>query len=318
MIQQIRNMIMQLFYSVIIPVYNEEANVKKLHKEIVQIMEKLEKAYEIIFVDDGSTDKTFLNLKKLKPIKIIQLRRNRGQSAALDAGIKNSQGKYIITMDGDGQNDPKDIPRLIKELKKNEYDFVCGWRHERKDPWIRSFISAGARKLRKPLVSDGVHDSGCTLRVYKSECFNDIDLHGELHRMLPAILRWQGFKIGELKVNHRPRKHGKTHYNWKRIIKGFLDMLNVWFWRKYQSRPLHLFGTLGLFFTGVSILLTVYLAVLKIFFGYGLSDKIWPLVATTGFITGIQFLVFGLLADLIIKNQPDKQFYHVKKIVENK
>jgi glycosyltransferase involved in cell wall biosynthesis len=304
------------FYSVVVPVYNEEDNVKDLHKEILQTMDKLDKPYEIIFVDDGSYDKTFKQLKELKPIKIIQLRRNRGQSAALDAGIKNSKGEIIITLDGDQQNDPKDIPKLLKTLKNKEYDFVCGWRYERKDPWIRSFISEGARILRKPLVSDRIHDSGCTLRVYKKECFEDVNLHGELHRMLPAMLRWKGFKIGEKKVNHRARKHGKTHYDWKRIVKGFLDMLGVWFWRKYHSRPLHLFGTLGLLFIFSSTFLGIYLAIQKLFYNYTLSNKIWPLIATTGFITGIQFLIFGLLADLIIKNRPDQKFYQIKKIIE--
>jgi glycosyltransferase involved in cell wall biosynthesis len=306
----------QPYFSVVAPVYNEAGNVEKLHQEIVAVMDSLEKDYEIIFVDDGSTDKTFAKLKKLKPIKIVQLRKNSGQSAALDAGIKQAQGGLIITLDGDGQNDPADIPKLIEKLEQG-YDFVCGWRHNRKDQWTRKLISQGAKLLRKPLVDDKIHDSGCTLRVYKKECFDGIDLYGELHRMIPALLRWKGFTIGEVKVNHRKRKYGRSHYNWKRMVKGFLDMIGIWFWRKYQSRPLHLFGSFGLFLLASSTMLGIYLAYRRIFTYYPLSNKIWPLVATTGFITGIQFLIFGLLADLIIKNRAQKEFYKIKTIYKN-
>lgn len=303
------------YFSIIVPAFNEESNVAPLHAEIVKTMEKLNKPYEIIFVNDGSTDNTLKKLKNLSPIKIINLRKNYGQSSALDAGIKNAQGDLIITLDGDGQNDPKDIPKLINKL--NGYDVICGWRYQRKDPFLKRFISNGAKFLGTQMVNPGVHDSGCTLRVYKKEAVEDLNLHGELHRMIPAILRWQGFRITEVKVNHRPREHGYTKYNWKRIVKGFLDMINVWFWRKYESRPLHLFGTLGILATGGSFLFGIYLAVRRIFFDYSLGNKIWPLVAVTGFITGIQLLVFGILADLIIKNRPQNNFYRIKEIIDN-
>ncbi|MCD6226141.1 glycosyltransferase family 2 protein [bacterium] len=306
-----------IFYSVVVPVLNEEKNVKSLHKEILEVMRKLKKQFEIIFVNDGSTDNTLEELKKLSPIKIINLRKNSGQSAALDAGIKNAKGKIIITLDGDGQNDPKDIPRLLKKLQEG-YDVVCGWRYRRKDPFSKRLISQGAKLLRKFLVNDGIHDSGCTLRVYKRECFRNLDLYGEMHRMIPALLRWQGFSITEIKVNHRPRKHGRTKYNWKRTIKGFLDMIDTWFWRKYQSRPLHLFGTLGLILILFSSSLLFYLALKRLFYHYPLSNKIWPLVGAMGLLAGIQFLVFGLLANLILRNSQSKEFYSIKNIIEKK
>lgn len=303
------------YFSVIVPVFNEEKNLPSLHQEITSVMKKLKKPYEIIFVDDGSTDKSFDVMKTLKPLKIIRLRKNFGQSSALDAGIKNSSGKIIFTLDGDGQNDPADFPKLLKKLNKG-YDVVCGWRWKRRDPLSKKIISRCASFLRKLFVSDGVHDAGCTLRVYKRGCFENLDLYGEMHRMIPALLRWRGFKITEIKVNHRPRRYGKTKYNFTRIIKGFLDMIDIWFWRKYESRPLHVFGATGLCLVFFSSLLLIYLAILRAFRGYTLSNKIWPMVGFFGFLTGIQFIIFGLLANLIIKNNSRKEFYSIKEIIE--
>jgi len=307
----------KVYFSFIVPVYNEQETVVALFQEIKSAAAELKKPGEIIFVNDGSTDQTLQILKALSPIKIISLRKNFGQSAALDAGIKNAQGEVIITLDGDGQNNPEDIPKLLKKLNEG-YDAVCGWRHPRQDPFLKKFVSSGAELLGRFLVNDGVHDSGCTLRVYKRECFDDLDLYGELHRMIPALLRWRGFKITEVKVSHRPRKFGKSKYDWKRMVKGFLDMTEVWFLRKYESRPLHLFGSAGLVLLFFSSLFGVYLFVRRLFFNYSLADKIWPLIAVTGFISGVQFLIFGLLADLIIRSRSKKVFYRVKEIHENK
>jgi glycosyltransferase involved in cell wall biosynthesis len=305
------------YYSVIIPVLNEEKNIKNLHQEIVTVMKTLKKPYEIIFVDDGSSDNTFEILKKLKPIKIVRFRKNFGQSAALDAGIKNSQGKILVTLDGDGQNDPNDIPKLLKKLNE-KYDAVCGWRYQRNDPLSKKIVSKVANYIGSFLVNSGIHDSGCTLRVYKKECFDDFDLYGEMHRMIPALIRWRGFKITEVKVNHKKRKFGKTKYTLTRTLKGFLDMFEIWFWRKYENRPLHLFGGAGFILSFAGIAFGIYLAIKRIFFGYALSNKIWPLVAMTIFITGVQLFIFGLLADLTIKNRTNKEksFYRIKEIFE--
>ncbi len=302
-------------YSVVIPVYNEEGNVKDLHREVVSVMRKLKEGFEIIFVDDGSTDNTFLELKSLSPVKIIRLRKNYGQSTAIDAGVKAAKGEIIITLDGDRQNDPKDIVKLLDKLEKG-YDVVCGWRYKRKDPFLKRFVSKGAAFLRGILVKDGVHDAGCTLRVYKRECFENLDLYGELHRMIPALMRWRGFKVGEVKVNHRPRVRGKSKYNFTRIPKGFLDMIYIWFWRKYSTRPLHLFGGLGLFFIVVGIILLTFLAYLRIFYSYSLSDKIWVLVGFVFLIIGVQFTITGLLAASLVSLE-QKPRYSIKEVVEN-
>ena len=307
----------KIYYSVIVPLFNEEKNVVKLHKDIVSVMKSLKKNYEIIFVDDGSTDKTFENLKNIHPLKIIKFRRNFGQSAALDAGIKHASGQVFVTLDGDGQNDPNDIPNLLRNIS-NKYDVVCGWRHKRQDSFGKRIISNAANFLGKFFTNSGVHDSGCTLRVYRKECFEDFDLYGEMHRMIPALMKWRGFRITEVKVNHKPRKFGKTKYNFSRTLKGLLDMFEVWFWRKYENRPLHLFGGSGFVLSLLGIIFGIYLIVKRIFFGYALSNKIWPLVAMTIFITGVQLFIFGLLADLTIKNRSnkDRSFYRIKEILE--
>lgn len=305
----------KITYSVIVPVYNEEGSVKRLYEEILVEMEKLKSSFEIIFVNDASTDETLQKLHKLSPVTIVDLRKNSGQSAAMDAGIKQSKGEVLITMDGDGQNDPKDIHSLLEKLNQG-FDVVCGWRYKRKDSFEKRFVSKGAKFFRKFLVDDGVHDSGCSLRVYRKECFEDLDLYGEMHRMIPALMRWRGFKITEIKVNHRPRQTGVTKYNWKRTFKGFVDMIGVWFWRKYESRPLHLFGSLGVVMMGVSFFGLFSLTILRLFFYYRLSDKIWPLVFLFGFLFGFQMLTTGILADLVIKNRSKKSYYKVRQVVE--
>ncbi len=303
-------------YSVVVPVYNEEGNVGKLHTEIVDEMRKLKADFEIIFVNDASTDNTLESLKKLYPITIVDLRKNSGQSSAMDAGIKQANGEIIVTMDGDGQNDPSDIPSLLEKMNQ-DFDVVCGWRYKRQDSFEKRFMSRGARFLRRFLVDDGVHDSGCSLRVYKKECFTDLDLYGEMHRMIPALMRWRGFKITEIKVNHRARTTGMTKYNWKRSFKGFTDMLGIWFWRKYETRPLHLFGSLGVVMMAVSLVGVIVLAVARLFFGYLLSDKIWPMVFLVGFLFGFQVLSTGILADLVIKNRDKKSYYNIRQVVKN-
>jgi glycosyltransferase involved in cell wall biosynthesis len=300
--------------SIVIPLFNEEGSVAQLYSELTTVLKKMSIAYEIIFVDDGSEDNTYINLLKLKKVIIIRLRKNFGQSAAMDAGIKQAKGDIIATLDGDCQNDPKDIPRLLKKL--SGYQCVCGWRYKRKDTWSKKFISAGAVFLGKLLSNPGIHDPGCTLRIYKKECFDNLDLYGEMHRLIPALLKWRGYKITEIKVKHRPRTYGKSKYGWSRITKGFLDMINIWFWRKYASRPNHLFGSFGLVLTVFGTVLLIHLIFLRLFAQYSLFDKIWPLLAFSSIIMGMQFIVFGLLASLIIQNKEKKDFYLIKDIIK--
>jgi glycosyltransferase involved in cell wall biosynthesis len=304
-------------FSIVVPVKDEEGSVEELHQQIVDVMNGLGESYEIIFIDDGSVDATFERLSALSPVTIIQLRRNYGQTAALDAGFKAAKGEYVVTMDGDLQNDPQDIPVLVAKLESDGgYDVVSGWRHERKDRAGKRFASRGANMLRKFFADDGIHDSGCTLKIYRREALHHLDLYGEMHRFIPAILKWRGFRIGEEKVRHHARKTGKTKYNWKRIVKGLVDMFSVWFWRKYANRPLHLFGGLGFLSILAGFILGFTLLILRLFFAVSLSDRIWPLVAVFFVLVGVQLFVSGLLADIAVKTYYGKQeSYHIRTVI---
>lgn len=287
--------------SIVVPLYNEEGNVAELHKRIVEAVRNIGVSFEIIFVDDGSRDKTLEEAKQCSPLKLISFRKNFGQTAAFDAGIKIATGNIIITLDGDLQNDPADIPLLLAKMDEG-YDVVSGWRHKRKDPLTKRFFSRGANFLRTILVKDGIHDSGCSLKAYRRECFQDVDLFGEMHRFMPALLALDGFRVTEVKVSHHPRVHGTTKYNWKRAIKGFVDMIAIWFWRKYSYRPIHLFGGTGMTLSVLGCGILVWMFIEKLFFGASLSERLWPLVGVFFVFVGVQLFVFGLLADIVVRN----------------
>jgi len=307
------------YVSVVVPLYNEEGNVKELHKQILAACQSLGKSFEIIFVDDGSSDGTIKDCENLSPLTLIKFRKNFGQTAAFDAGIKQAKGEIIITMDGDLQNDPGDIGLLLEKMNEG-FDVVSGWRFARKDTFMKKFFSRTANILRKILIQDNIHDSGCSLKAYKKECFENVDLFGEMHRFMPAILQFDGYKVGEVKVNHRPRIHGQTKYNWKRAIKGFVDMISIWFWRKYSNRPLHLFGTTGMFFSFIGFAILIWMAIEKIFFGMSLAERNWPLVGVFFVMVGIQLFVFGLLADILLKiyyKNRNTMNYNVEKIIQS-
>ena len=303
--------------SVVVPIYNEEGNVKELHSRILEACRGLGLEFEIIFVDDGSSDNTAKNCQGLSPLKLVRFRKNYGQTAAFDAGIKAATGNVIITMDGDLQNDPKDIKLLLDKMDEG-FDVVSGWRFARKDPFMKKFSSRMANLLRKVLVEDNIHDSGCSLKAYKKECFDNVDLFGEMHRFMPAILQFDGYKVGEVKVSHHPRIHGKTKYNWKRGVKGIVDMISIWFWRKYANRPLHLFGGSGIFLSIIGFAVLIWMVVEKIM-GGSIAEKIWPLVGVFFVMIGMQLFIFGLLADILIKNYYKNQGrmnYSIKEIKE--
>lgn len=288
-------------YSVIVPIYNEEGNIATLHKEIVDVMEKLGEPFEILFINDGSTDGTRDILSTLSPLRIIDFRKNFGQTAALDAGFKHAKGRFFITLDGDGQNPPSEIPKLIWAMTDQHVDVISGWRKDRKDSLGKRLTSLGANGLRKIFVQDTIHDSGCTLKIYRAECFENVSLFGEMHRFIPAILSWEGFSIGEIPVVHRPRLHGTSKYGWKRIAKGFIDMIAIWFWRKYASRPLHLFGAFGILLIAGGVALTGVLLVQKFYYLIPLSQSNLPLVAMVLVVLGVQFFISGILADILIR-----------------
>jgi glycosyltransferase involved in cell wall biosynthesis len=289
------------FISFVIPVHNEEDNVSRLHQEILEVCRAEGYQFEVIFVDDGSRDGTYRKLQKLNPIRIIQLRKNFGQTAALDAGIRAAKGDFIVTMDGDLQNDPADVPNLYRELQSEDLDVVSGWRISRKDSFAKRFVSAGARILRRRLINDGIHDSGCTLKIYRSECFEGLRLYGEMHRFIPAVLMIKGFRVGELPVNHRPRVAGVTKYNWRRTFKGFIDMVSVWFWNKYAVRPLHLLGGFGLIIESAGMMSAGY-TFYQYVSGVNMSDTAWPILTAFLLIFGVQLFISGLQADIAMKS----------------
>lgn len=312
--------------SVIAPIYNEEGNVAELHRQILASVEGLKASkkidsFEIIFVDDGSSDKTPEIMKTLQPLKIVTFRKNFGQTAAMDAGIKRSDGDVIITIDGDLQNDPANFGLLLEKMEEG-YDVVCGWRHKRKDNQFRMALSKVANKVRKVLLDDGIHDTGCTLKAFKRECFYDVDLQGDMHRFIPAVLRWHGFKITEVPVNHRPRVSGKSKYNnWKRVIKVIVDMISLWFWRKYSTRPLHIFGGTGLIMLGISFVMVAITIVDKVLFKQDLSETAMVSVALFTGIIGVFLFVAGILADILVKTyyrSHNQRPYSVKEVTENK
>ncbi len=307
------------YLSVIVPLYNEEGNVRELHEKIVTACRETGKPFEIVFIDDGSTDKTNETCRDLLPLKLITFRKNFGQTAAFDAGIKNSSGEIIVTMDGDLQNDPEDIKLLLKKMDEG-YDVVSGWRKNRKDSFMKNFSSRLANAARYFLINDGIHDSGCSLKAYRRECFEDLDLYGEMHRFIPALLEVQGFKVAEIPVHHHPRRRGVTKYNWKRGLKGFVDMISVWFWKKYANRPLHLFGAGGLMIFWLGMLAGLALIIARVFYAVPMSNKIWPLIAIFLVLMGVQLFIFGLLADILVKNYykaQGKMNYKIKEITEN-
>lgn len=305
--------------SVVIPVYNEEKNIGELYRELVSVLRGLVFPYEIIFVNDGSTDKTLIELKMLPGVKIVSFTTNFGQTSAFDAGFKQAKGEIVVSMDGDLQNDPKDIPELLKKLDEG-YDVVCGWRHPRNDSESKIFVSFVARMLRRILLGDTLHDAGSSLRVYKKLCLDGLDLYSEMHRFIPSILASRGFRITEIKTHHRPRKFGQTKYNWARAIKGFTDMVTLWFWYRFRARPVHLFGGGGLFFFFAGLAIAFYFFMARLFFNVSLAGRIWPLVSIFLMLFGVQLFVTGLLADIAIRNYysvSKEKSYFIREIIEN-
>lgn len=287
--------------SVVVPVYNEEGNVENLYSEIKTVCEKNGYDYEIIFVNDGSSDRTGEICRKLKPIKYIEFRKNFGQTAAMDAGISAAEKEYIVTMDGDGQNDPADIPALVEYLEKNDLDVVSGWRKNRKDTVMKKFVSRTANLLRGIIVKDHIHDSGCSLKIYRKCCFEGMTLYGEQHRFIPALLEIKGYRVGEIVVNHRARTSGKTKYNWKRTVKGFVDMISVWFWNNYASRPLHIMGGFGVFFFGLGIACGIW-AIVLFAMGRDMTDNLMPPLLTVFFVVlGVLMFIFGLMSEILMR-----------------
>jgi glycosyltransferase involved in cell wall biosynthesis len=309
--------------SVIIPFYNEAQNIPVFFDELCQVLQDSGLTWEILAIDDGSLDTTFSLLKKeavqRKKIKVLSFRRNFGQTAALSAGFDMAQGEIIITMDGDLQNDPRNIPALVAKLKEG-YDIVSGWREKRQDPFFsRRLPSMMANKLISWVTGVNLHDYGCTLKAFRQEVAKNIRLYGELHRFIPAIASWMGVMIAEMPVNHRPRKFGRSKYGISRTIRVFLDLITVKFLLTYSTRPIHVFGLLGILSGLAGFALAVYLTIQRLFFDVPLTNRPILLLAILLIFIGIQFISMGLLGELQVRTYHESQgkpIYYIKEIFE--
>ena len=297
--------------SVVIPVFEEELNIEPLHDEIRRVLEGLEKSSEIIFIDDGSRDNSFAILEEIqrknKGVRVIRFRRNFGQTAALAAGLQYAQGEVVVTMDGDQQNDPNDIPSLLARIDEG-YDLVCGWRFDRKDKyWSRKFPSMLANKLISRTTEVELHDYGCTLKAMRKEVAKNITLYGELHRFIPAVASQMGVSIAEIKVNHRPRTLGTTKYGITRTFRVLLDLITVKFLLKYAGRPMHFFGLPGLISGAIGFLLALYTTFERLFLGVPMGSRPLFLLAILMILIGIQFIAIGLLGEIQIRTYYETQ-----------
>jgi glycosyltransferase involved in cell wall biosynthesis len=307
--------------SIVVPVYNEAGNIQPLHDELKRALAPLGKTYEIIYINDGSQDTSLEELTALKEAIIIDLNKNYGQATALDAGFKAAQGDIIVSLDGDGQNDPADIPLLLSVMNEKKLDVVAGWRKDRKDAANIKTLTLLGRRLRKILISDPIHDSGCTLRAYRNRAAKSLDIGGEMHRYILTLLRWKGFTLGEVPVNHRPRKNGVSKYGVSKAIRGFIDLIYVWFIYKYSQRPLHLFGYMSVvsLFLGIgSGAITIYE---KIFNGLSINRNGWFFISFFFLLAGILFFSFGMIIDLLLRihlnNSPFEKRYSIRKTTIN-
>lgn len=317
--------------SVVIPIYNEAENVEALCHEFVETLNAWGRAYEILLVDDGSTDDSFARLSRLQgqfpQLRVIQFRRNFGQTAAFAAGFAHARGRLIATADGDMQNDPRDLPAMVARLEGQApndpvvYDIVCGWRKDRKDTFInRRLPSVIANRLISWATGVRLNDYGCSLKVFRAEVIKPLRLYGEMHRFLPALASENGVRIAEQVVNHRARKFGKTKYGISRTIRVVLDLVTVKFLLSYSTRPLQMFGLIGMLMGGLGGAVLLYLAYLKYFQAQGIGDRPLLMLGILLVFTGVQLLTVGLLAELQARTYHESQgkpTYVIRQILEH-
>jgi len=297
--------------SIVIPVHNESPNIKPLYEELTQTLGQYGRAYELLIIDDGSTDDTFEQLASLQArdprLRVIRFRRNFGQTAAFAAGIAHARGRLVVTSDGDLQNDPRDIPAMVALIDQGN-DIVCGWRKDRKDKFItRRVPSILANKLISWATGVPLHDYGCSLKVFRSEVIKPLRLYGEMHRFLPAIASQIGVKIAEMEVNHRARRAGVTKYGLSRIVRVVLDLATVKFLLSYSTRPLQIFGLLGLIAGGLGVLITGWLAYVRLYLHQGIADRPLLLLGVMMVFIGVQLVTFGLLAEVMARTYYESQ-----------
>lgn len=298
--------------SVVVPIHNEALNIDALYAQVSSTLDAWGRPWELIVVDDGSTDDSFERLARVQAqdprVRVIQFRRNFGQTAAFAAGFAHARGALIVTSDGDLQNDPRDIPAMVERLEKNNCDIVCGWRKDRKDTFInRRLPSILANRLISWSTGVKLHDYGCSLKVFRAEVVKPLRLYGEMHRFLPALASEMGVKIEEHVVNHRARVHGKTKYGISRTVRVMLDLMTVKFLLSYSTRPLHVFGLVGLVSGALGFLICGWLTYGRLFGDVSLSQKPILLLGVSLIITGFQFVTFGLLAEMQVRTYHESQ-----------
>ncbi len=310
--------------SVILPIRNEAPGLVELHRELTDTLNRWGRSFEIIAIDDGSTDDSFAVLAKLQAIdprlRVIRFRRNFGQTAAFAAGFEHARGKVIVTSDGDLQNDPRDIPVIIEKLESG-YDIVCGWRKNRKDAFVsRTVPSMIANRLISWATGVRLHDYGCSLKAFRAEVVKPLRLYGEMHRFIPAIASEQGVAITEVAVNHRSRRHGSSNYGISRTIRVILDLLTVKFLLSYSTRPLQIFGLIGFSMALLGVLVGAWLTFVK-FFGPGqaIADRPLLLLGILLIFTGVQLVTLGLLAEMQARTYHESQkkpTYVIREVLE--
>ena len=309
--------------SIIIPIKNESENLPRLHQELTASLAPFGRPYELIFIEDGSTDDSFALLGGLQAtdprVRVIRFRRNFGQTAAFAAGFAFARGRYIVTSDGDLQNDPADIPRMVERLEQG-FDIVCGWRKDRKDPFVsRRLPSMIANRLISLATGVALHDYGCSLKVFRAEVVKPLKLYGEMHRFLPAIASEMGVRIDEVVVNHRARVHGRSNYGISRTVRVVLDLLTVKFLLSYSTRPLQIFGLIGLLMGGAGGIITAWLAVQRLFMYQSIGSRPLLLFGILLIFTGVQLVTLGLLAELQARTyheSQDKPIYAIRDVLE--
>ena len=305
--------------SVILPVFNEADNLEPLTQDIIAALEETGRTYEIIFVDDGSTDQSLNVLTALQKahlsVVVIEFRRNFGQTAALAAGLRAANGEIIVTMDADRQNDPRDIPMLVQEIDRG-MDLVCGWRHDRKDGlWLRLLPSRAANWLISTTTDVKLHDYGCTLKAMRRDVAKNLRLYGEMHRFIPAIASWYGVRMSEVKVRHHPRTAGVSKYGLSRTFRVLLDLLTVKFLMGYSARPIQFFGSIGMACTFAGGGILGWLFIERVFLGVALAGRPAVLAGIVLTLVGLQFITVGLLAELQARTyheSQDKPIYEIR------
>lgn len=304
--------------SLVVPVYNEEESLPPLIQWISQVMEAHNYAYEVIFVDDGSKDRSWavigqLSQEYVNVIKAMRFRRNYGKSAALKEGFELASGDVIITMDADLQDSPDEIPALYKMIADQGYDLVSGWKQKRHDPWTKTIPSKLFNAVARRVSGIQLHDFNCGLKAYAHDTAKDINVYGDMHRWMPVLAKWQGYThIGEKIVVHRPREFGVSKFGARRLISGFLDLLSLFFVGKFNKQPMHFFGTWGLVFFSIGALILLYLAISKLFFSVaGISDRPLFFFGMLTTIVGTQLFLTGFLAELLIDNREKTYTYNI-------